>query len=225
MANFSFADLKAVVFDLDGTLIDSVPDLTTATNALLADFDRPPVTEMDVAKMVGDGAPWLVRRAFQATGAAAAEEDISALTRQFLTHYEGHEAEQTRVYPGVFEVLDHLKAMGLRLAICSNKPQKPTEGALDGLGLSPYFEVVLGGDQLDGIRKPDGLPLEIVLKRLGINPDQALMVGDNANDVGTARNAGVPVIVVDYGYTRLSPAEMGADKVVSSFGEIAELFA
>lgn len=217
-----FLPFKAVIFDLDGTLIDSVPDLARATNALLAAHHRPSVTDMDVSKMVGDGAAWLIRRAFQKTGEEAGEDDIPALTRQFLDYYEGHEADNTVVYPGVFETLAALQSAGLQLAICSNKPQKPTEGALNGLGLTRYFDVVFGGDQLDGIRKPDPKPLQIVMERLGVQPNAALMVGDNANDVGTARNAGVKVIVVDYGYSRINPNELDADAVISTMADLSQ---
>ena len=217
--------LRAVVFDLDGTLIDSAPDLRTALNRMLTVHGRPTLGLDSVIGMVGDGATKLVARAFAATGDPAADADLDALTRQFLDVYEHHAAVETRPYPGAVEALGRLQEAGLRLGICTNKPQRATDEALIGLGLAPYFDTVVGGDALDGVRKPDPRLLLAALKRMDVKPSEAAMVGDNANDVAAARAADVPVIVRDGGYTRVPSRELGADAVFSSFTDLPAVLA
>lgn len=211
---------KAVVFDLDGTLIDSAPDLRVAVNKVLAEHRRRPLGLNEVKMMVGDGATKLVERAFAATGGEPAVSDLPNLTRRFLGFYEGHAAECTRPYPGVNETLSHLKADGLALGICTNKPEAATREVLHDLSLNGYFGAVLGGDSIDGARKPDPRVLQGVLDALGVAANDAVMVGDAANDVGVARALGVPVILVSYGYTRIPVDELGADLVISEFSQL-----
>ena len=215
---------KAVVFDLDGTLVDSAPDLATALNALLAEERRRPLTLDEVKTMIGDGAAKLVERAFAATGDVP-ENDIPGLTERFLGHYEGHATDLTRPYPGVRETLDRLTADGRVPAVCSNKPEQPTREVLRDLDLDGYFAAVVGGDSLPGIRKPDPRMLQAVLDTVGAAPGESVMVGDNANDVAVARALGVPVIVRAGGYTPLSPAELGADAIIDHFAELREVLA
>jgi len=212
--------LKAVVFDLDGTLIDSAPDLRSATNRLLAEEGREPLDLRAVTLMIGDGARKLVERAFAATGEPAAEADLDALTARFLGHYEGKAAVDTVAFPGVVRALTVLRDRGLGLGVCTNKPYAPTLEILEELGLRRYIDVVVGGDSIPGVRKPDPGMLRSVLEQLGASPDEALMVGDNANDVASARAAGVAVVVMSYGYTRIPSAELGADRVLDGFDEL-----
>jgi phosphoglycolate phosphatase len=215
----------AVVFDLDGTLVDSAPDLCTAANRMLERSGRRPLALDEVKMMVGDGAAKLVERAFAATGEPLPDGDaLAAQHALFLEFYDGHGAIDTTPYPGALAMLERLRAAGCRMGVCTNKPQRPTEQILDGLGLAPFFAAVLGGDVLE-TRKPDGAPLREVLRRLSADPAGAVMVGDSINDVATARAAGVPVIAVTFGYPRMPVAELGADLLIDSFDELPAAFA
>ena len=182
--------IKAVLFDLDGTLVDSAPDIQVAINKLLAEEGRRPLTLEEVSAMIGDGAPKLVERAMHATDEGDAPEDLPTLTGRFLGFYEGHTTDLTRPYPGVPEALERLQSVGVRMGICTNKPERPTRELLRDLRLAPYFQVVFGGDTVEGVKKPDPRLIHAVLGALGARPEEAVMVGDNANDVGAARAAG-----------------------------------
>jgi len=210
---------KAVVFDLDGTLIDSAPDLRTALNGLLAEHGRRPLTLDEVTAMIGDGASKLVERAFAATGDAAGD-DLVSLTEGFLARYEGKAAVETRPYPGVPETLAGLVADGIALGICTNKPEAPTREILRDLGLDDAFTAIYGGDTIGGVRKPDPRLVLAVLEALGTVPEDAAFVGDNANDVGAARAAGLPIILRAGGYTVVPADELGADAVIAEFREL-----
>jgi phosphoglycolate phosphatase len=210
---------KAVVFDLDGTLVDSAPDLANALNALLTEERRRPLSLDEVKAMIGDGAAKLVERAFAATGEAP-DDGIERLTVRFLGHYEGHATDLTRPYPGVRETLDRLKADGLALAVCSNKPEAPTREVLRDLDFDGYFAAVVGGDTIPGVCKPDPRMLQAVLDAVRVPPNAAAMVGDNANDVAVARALGVPVILRADGYTPIPAAELGADAIIDHFAEL-----
>ncbi|MCW5698405.1 MAG: phosphoglycolate phosphatase [Rhodospirillales bacterium] len=212
--------IRCVVFDLDGTLIDSAPDLRRALNKLLAEEQRPALALDAVVGMIGDGAMKLVERAFTATGGIGKHQDIPGLTKRFLAHYEGYAAEDTMTYPGVMETLAGLRANGMVLGICTNKPAAPTHEILREFGLSSTFAAVFGGDSLPGIRKPDPRLLTAVLDALGCGAAEAVMVGDNANDVGVARAAGVPVVVRAGGYTSVPAVDLGADAVIESFDQL-----
>lgn len=210
--------LKAVIFDLDGTLVDSAPDLASALNHLLASERRRALALEEVIGMIGDGARVLVERAFAATGAPAS--DLDRLTPLFLALYEGHTADQTLAFPGVVETLQLLASADLRLAVCSNKPEGASRELLAALDLARYFDAVIGGDSLPGVRKPDPRMLMAALELLGADPQNAAMVGDNQNDVAAARAAGVPVIVRAGGYTRVPAHALGADLVIDEFREL-----
>ncbi len=214
--------IKAVVFDLDGTLIDSAPDLRVAVNKVLAEHRRRPLGLIEVKMMVGDGAVKLVERAFATTGGEPAVSDLPDLTARFLGFYEGHAAELTRPYAGVTETLSRLRADGRALGICTNKPEAATREVLHDLSLDGYFDAVLGGDSIDSARKPDPRMLQGVLDALGVGANDAVMVGDAANDAGAARALGVPVILVSYGYTRIPVDELGADLIISEFSQLPE---
>jgi phosphoglycolate phosphatase len=214
--------IKAVIFDLDGTLVHSAPDIQVAINKLLAEEGRRPVTLEEVSAMIGDGAPKLVERAMNATGEGDAPEDLPTLTGRFLGFYEGHTTDLTRPYPGVPEALERLRSAGVRMGICTNKPERPTRELLRDLRLAPYFQVVFGGDALEGVKKPDPRLIHAVLDALGARPAEAVMVGDNTNDVGAARAAGIPVILRAGGYTRVPAEELDADRIITDFFELPE---
>jgi phosphoglycolate phosphatase len=206
----------AIVFDLDGTLIDSEPDLRAAMNQTLAAYGREAVTRAQVIMMIGDGVPKLVERGFEATGDLPVE-GLDHAVEHFLGFYEGKAAELSTPFPGALAVLEDLQGLGLKLGVCTNKPQKPTEEILQVFGIKKHFSAVVGGDSLDGIRKPDGRHLAAVLERLNVATDRAVMVGDNHNDAATAQALGVPFVAVSFGYARGPVAELGADVVIDDF--------
>lgn len=208
---------RAVIFDLDGTLVDSAQDIADALDALLERHGRVPIGLDAARRLIGHGAASLVSRAFALTGAAPA--DPGPLTAEYLAIYEAEVARATRPYPGVVATLERLAAAGLGLAVCTNKATAATRRLLAALDLAAYFPVVIGGDS--GARKPDPEPVRRALAGLDVAAGAALMVGDSANDVAAARGAGVPVVVVGYGYTEIPPAELGADAVLARFDEIA----
>ncbi|PWC33005.1 phosphoglycolate phosphatase [Azospirillum sp. TSO35-2] len=215
---------SALVFDLDGTLIDSAPDMTRVLNRTLAEFDRPPLTEAQVRTMVGDGSAMLVRQAFAASGAPLTDDAVEPVLRHYLdTYYD--DDERPVLYPDVAETLAALSDRGVRLGLCTNKPERITRKLLGLLGLEPLFGAVAGGDTLP-VKKPDGRHLTWVLDRLGVAGDQAAqhaaMIGDNANDVKAARAAGVPVVAMSYGYPRMPVAELGADLVLDHFADLPD---
>ena len=213
---------KAVVFDLDGTLIDSAPDLRLSANRLLAENGRTPLSVEQVIKMVGDGVRTLVERAFEATGDGVSGAELDALGERFLHFYEGHAADLSRPFPGALDAVAHLHGLGCVLGVCTNKPHRPAVSILHALGLGGYIHTVLGGDSLGGIRKPDPRHLLCTIERLGATPGEAVMVGDNENDVAVARFAGVPVIAVTFGYAKGPPENLDADLLIDHFDELAE---
>lgn len=214
---------KAIIFDLDGTLVDSAPDLEAAINRMLARAERRALSIDEVTGMVGDGVGKLVERALAATGGLPDGDAVEASAHwvgRFLDEYQGHGTDLSRPYPGVAETLARLDGEGFLLAVCTNKPQAATAEILKSFDLARFFNAVLGGDALDGIRKPDPRHLQATLKALGVKPGEAVMVGDHLNDLACARGAGVPAILCAYGYSRVPVAELGADVVIERIGDL-----
>jgi len=210
---------KAILFDLDGTLVDSVPDLAAAVNALLAELGRPALSRAQVTGMVGDGAAKLVERALAASGAG--DTPLRAALDRFLALYEADPMHLTRPYDGVPAVLAELAAAGWGLGICTNKPERATRAVLAGLGLERFFALVLGGDS-GPTCKPDPGPLRTALGRLGSAPGSAAMVGDHRNDVAAARAAGMPVVFAQYGYGAATLGGMTPDAFIDRFAELPQ---
>ena len=210
----------AILFDLDGTLVDSLPDLRQAVNRLLGDLGRPPVSAAELRLWVGDGAAILVERALTATGGMPAD-GAKAMLGRFLAHYRGHTADESRPYPGVVDTLESLRRRGHPLGVCTNKPTALSLEMLQTLDLLPYFQAVVGGDGV-AARKPDPGHLRATLEAMGCAGAKALMVGDSANDVVAARAAAMPVVVVAFGYCRGDPRDLGADVVIDDFARLAE---
>jgi phosphoglycolate phosphatase len=204
-----------VLFDLDGTLVDSFDDIRDALNALLVEEGLRPVAREEARAMFGDGAQILVARALRATGGDAAR--APEFTPRYLAHYEPVATRRTRVYPGVIEVLQSLADAGFALAVVTNKPERGTRIVLDALDLSPLVQAVVGGDTL-ATRKPDPAPVREALRRLGVVADRAVMVGDSHHGVEAAHAAGVAMVAVSYGYAQRPPHELGADRVIDHFG-------
>lgn len=215
------ADSKpAVIFDLDGTLIDSAPDLCHAVNAVMAEAGLPAIPLADVRHMVGQGALVLLRKGFAAHGREPDDQRLQAWRQVFLRHYEAHCLKETRPFPGAVDCLSALGRTGYPLGICTNKPFGLTRMVLDGLGLGGHFKSVVGGDSLT-VGKPDPRPLRKAIRDAGA--EAAVMVGDSINDVGAARGAGVPVVAVSFGYTDIPARALGADAVIDHFSELPGL--
>lgn len=218
----SILPFKAIVFDLDGTLVDTLPDIHEALNRALAEARLATIDEAACRNMIGGGARNLIEQAFTVIGETPDETRIDELFERFLDLYRDEPAIRSKPFPGVIDALEVLQGRGLALGICTNKPQDLSELVLDGLNMGRFFgDVVIGGDTLP-IRKPDAGHLLEVIQRLGHVPADAVMVGDSATDVGAARNAGVPVIVVDFGYTDRPAAELGADALISHFDALQD---
>ncbi|MDR6772338.1 phosphoglycolate phosphatase [Azospirillum sp. BE72] len=214
--------IRAVAFDLDGTLVDSVADLMHASNALLAELGRPPVDLPSVRSFVGDGAPKLVERVLAATGGAPAPDEAARCLERFLAIYEADPSAHSALYPGVADTLKALAAAGLRLGVCTNKPMAATMRLLDDLGIAGRFAAVVGGDSYP-TRKPSPEPLLGLLERLGVRPEEAVFVGDNEHDVAAARAAGVArVLMVPYGYARVPLAGLPHDGVLDGFADLVK---
>jgi phosphoglycolate phosphatase len=206
-----------LVFDLDGTLVDSVPDLRAALNQMLRERGRRPLSSPEVKRMVGDGVPALVARALAASGGDS-DEMVSALPR-FLQLYEANAADLSRPYPGVPETLTALRRSGYRMAVCTNKPQRATIAVLQGLELLPLFDGIAGGDRFP-MKKPDPGHLLGLMNELGAEPGAAAMIGDNENDAAVARAAGLPLVLMRYGYARVDPETLAADLMLDHFSQI-----
>lgn len=209
---------RAVVFDLDGTLIDSGPDLARLLNIVLAEYGRSEVGLERVRGFVGDGIARLVERGFEATGGST-ETERRAATDRFLGLYEAEPARLTRPYPGVAATLQRLGDDGRRLAVCTNKAERVTHAVLRALELDRYFGAVVGGDSL-AVRKPDPAPLRAAIERVGAEAGSSVMVGDNEHDAATAKAAGVSCVLVTYGYARAPLASLPAAALVDRFDEL-----
>ena len=225
---------KAVVFDLDGTLVDSLPDLTAALNKMLEGAGRRLLTEGEVRLMIGDGTRALVRRALLATSssdqpganapALIEASDFENVHRQFQRAYEADLTNRSRLYRGVKETLAALNHRGFRLGICTNKQQRATLAVLQGFGILSYFTAVVGGDATK-YRKPDPRHLLAVLDQLNVTPNESVMVGDNENDYAAAQEAGTAAILMRYGYLRVAPETLSPDAWLDEFGEIPQTIA
>lgn len=204
---------RTVVFDLDGTLVDSAPDVAAALNHTLVTMGRPTVVLADVLPMIGDGVRMLVRRGLAASGDA----DDALVARAypvFMAYYGDHLCDLSRPYAGVGVALDALSAMGVTLAICTNKPERLARGLIDALGWQGYFSTIVGGDTLD-VMKPDPAPLHLAIERAGGGP--AAFVGDSIIDVRTADAAGVPSIAVSFGFADRPATRLGATITLDRF--------
>ena len=216
--------LSAIVFDLDGTLIDSVPDLHAAGNMLLAEQGLAPINRATARSFVGDGARVYIKRFLNARGQTPDAAALTAATERFIALYEDHASDQTTPYPDVPETLASLKASGFRLGICTNKPERATYKVLALLGLDHLFDAVVGGDTLP-VRKPDPAHPAAALKRLGATPEIACMVGDNEHDAHSARGAGMPFILMRYGYARTPPDQIAAAVRLDHFRDLPKAIA
>jgi phosphoglycolate phosphatase len=210
-----------IVFDLDGTLVDTAPDLIDTLNAILGRHDVAPVGFDQARSMIGAGVKPLLQRALASKGLRPSPAEIDAMFAEFLELYAEHIADRSRPFPGLTPALDTLAAQGCRLAVCTNKLEWLSVRLLDALGLSSRFVAICGQDTFT-MRKPDPDMLRLTIARAGGDTGHAVMVGDSMTDVATARAAGIPVVAVDFGYTETPPHELGADRLISHFDALPE---
>jgi phosphoglycolate phosphatase len=220
--HFSPRQLRLLIFDLDGTLIDSRLDLIHSVNAMLRHLKRPELPGDVVASYVGDGAPMLVRRAL---GDPDDENFFKQALEFFLSYYREHKLDHTRVYDGIPEALKQIQSNGTerKMAVLSNKPVHPSRAIVDALGLANYFVRVYGGNSFE-TKKPDPLGVNKLLSETGARPQDAIIVGDSSIDVLTGRNAGIATCGVTYGFAPHTLCEAPPDVVIESPKELGELF-
>lgn len=213
--------LLTIAFDLDGTLIDTAPDLISTLNLIFSKIDVSPVSYQEARRLVGGGVRPLIERGLAAKGLSVVPTRVDEIYAQFLEHYSRHIADASRPFPGVFAALDRLITEGATLAVCTNKLEWLSIKLLDEVGLSSRFSAVCGQDTF-GIAKPDPEILRKTIRRAGGDMARAIMVGDSRTDIDLARAAGVPVIAVDFGYTDVHVRELGPDRVIGHFDELAD---
>jgi phosphoglycolate phosphatase len=215
------ASPRTIVFDLDGTLVDTAADLVGALNSVLGLEGLPAIDVEEAVPMVGFGAKAMLEKALAASGRPISGAALETMTRSFIDHYASHIADESRPFPGTAEMLDRFGGDGWRLAVCTNKLESLARRLLETLGLSDRFEVIAGQDTF-GIRKPDPRHLTMTIAAVGGQPSGAVMVGDSEIDVETARAAGVPIVAVEFGYSTIPAAELGADRVINHFDALFE---
>ncbi len=217
---------EAILFDLDGTLIDSAPDLAAAVNATMKELGRPPYDEETIRAWVGNGATTLIGRALSANRRIDPSLDKRVWNEAlslFMDRYRRRICDKTALYPDVEEVLRDLKDRGFKMGVVTNKPSEFVAPILEKLGIDAFFVTVLGGDDLP-VKKPDPLPLVAAMERLGATPDTTVMVGDSQNDIIAAKRAGVSAIGVTWGYNYGEDiAASGPDAVIDDFKALLDL--
>jgi phosphoglycolate phosphatase len=208
-----------IVFDLDGTLVDTAPDLVATLNVIFARARLPQVAYEAARNMVGGGARAMIERGLRAERRTLATADVERMVADFVDHYAAHIADRSRPFAGLEAALDALAGGGCRLAVCTNKLEGLSVRLLDAFGLSPRFSAICGADTF-GLQKPDPEMLRRTIGRAGGSVARAIMVGDSIADIATARATGVPVVAVDYGYTPTPVSELGPDRVIRSLADL-----
>src|SRR5579863_2207510 len=209
-----FSEVRALLFDLDGTLIDSKLDLALSVNATLAELGRPSLPHEQIFSYVGQGAPALIARAL---GSAASDEDCTLGLEFFIKYYSAHKLDNTVLYPGVRETLDALK--GMPMAVYTNKPVRVSRSIIQELGVADHFRIVYGGNSFER-KKPDPMGVDAILREFGAAPSQVMIVGDSEVDVQTARNSGTWICGVTYGFGGHRFTEFPPDLVVDNLTEL-----
>ncbi|MEM7021078.1 MAG: phosphoglycolate phosphatase [Pseudomonadota bacterium] len=207
------------MFDLDGTLVDTAPDLHAHLNRLLAEHGRPALSLERVRPMIGNGMRHLIHLGMEETGGLPARTELDGLFEEYLRHYTARPHHLGAIYDGVEDILQGLAEAGVKRGVCTNKPQEPAERLLAALALDRHFTVVIGGDHLPA-RKPDPIHLGTVLERLAADRARSVLVGDSATDVEAAAALGMPCVLVSFGYTATPARELGATLVIDSMREL-----
>jgi len=213
-----------IAFDLDGTLVETAPDLIGALNVILVEQGMAPAPMSAVRQLVGHGLRGMLIRAFAMADLTITEEQIAQLRPRIVDVYRARIAQESRPFPGCLEALAVLGARGAKLAVCTNKPEGLARLLLDELDMTRCFDAIVGGDTLP-VQKPDPAPLLEAIARAGGDPARTILVGDASPDVGAAKAAGVPCVICDFGYNDLPPAELGGDVVISHYDALVQVAA
>ena len=210
-----------IIFDLDGTLVDTAPDLIDTLNFTLKQHGLPTLPYEEARRLIGGGVRAMLEGAMVVEGRSASPAEVDSLYGSFVAHYGEHIADRSRPFPGVEVELDRLVTAGYRLAVCTNKLEWLSKRLIDALELSDLFAAICGPDTF-GVQKPDPRILRSTIARVGGEPARAIMVGDSITDIRTARAASVPIIAVDFGYTDVPITTLGPDRIISAFAELPE---
>jgi phosphoglycolate phosphatase len=223
LSDVQLKKIRAVLFDLDGTLLHTSPDLAAAANAALAECGYPPVDARLVEDFVGKGIDVLIQRCLKYIGQPETGPVFDKMRAAYMRHYAVLNGRRATPYPGVFAGLNAMRDMGIKLGVCTNKTATFTDPLLARAGMSAYFDVAVSGDTA-AKKKPDAAPILWACRALGTRPEETLMVGDSGNDAGAARAAGAPVLIVPYGYNEGEPVQnIDSDGIVSDLAEVAAL--
>jgi len=210
---------RTIVFDLDGTLIDTAPDLVDTLNVVFAREGLPQVAYETARNLIGGGARAMIARGIDAEGVAVTPARLEQLFADFIAHYCEHIADRSRPFPGLTDALDALAADGCRFAVCTNKLERLSVRLLEQFNLAGRFAAICGQDTF-GIQKPDPEALRRTVQAAGGSLTQAIMIGDSETDIRTARAAGVPVIAADFGYSERPVSDFGPDRIISHFAQL-----
>lgn len=219
MSDLSALAGATIAFDLDGTLVDTAPDIVGTINVLLVQKGLRPLPPSASHLVIGKGAHWGLERAFQIAGAPRTSSELDQLVTRFRDHYLAHIADGSLPFPGMVEALTRLRAAGAKTVVCTNKITALSHALLAALGLGHLFDAVVGGDAAPA-QKPDPRPLIQAIIAAGGDPARAVMVGDAAPDAGAARAAGIPLILVSFGYGETPAADLGPDILIHHFDEL-----
>ena len=222
--NLIASRFDTVIYDLDGTLIDSAKDMQVAVSRVLADHGLPAVTEDDVRIFMGQGSKVTMNRAFTKYGTALDEAALSAVTAEFVRYYEADPVSHTTAFAGVPEVVARFDRLGLKQGVCTNKFERPSRMILEHLKLMPPISDVAGADTFP-VRKPDPKHILMLVERMGGSPDRTVMVGDSIHDVEAAHRGGLPAVLVSWGYTAKPANELGAEAVIERFDALPRALA
>lgn len=221
--NLIASRFDTVLYDLDGTLIESAKDMQVAVSRVLADHGLPPATEEDMRAFMGQGSKVTMDRAFtKYSKKKLTEMELSAVTREFVRYYEADPISNTTAFPGVAEVVARFGRLGLKQGVCTNKFEKPSRIILEHLKLMPPITDVAGADTFAPVRKPDPKHILMLLERMGGSAKRAVMVGDSIHDLEAAHAAGLPAVLVSWGYTDKPASELGADAVIQRFDALPQ---
>ncbi len=210
-----------IVFDLDGTLIDTAPDLIDTLNTIFAREGLPQVPYATARNLIGGGARMMIARGIEADGRTVAPPKLEQMFADFIAHYSEHIADRSQPFPGLIEALDELAGAGFSFAVCTNKLERLSLRLLDTLKLTHRFVAICGQDTF-GIQKPDPEVLRRTIAAAGGTPQRAIMIGDSQTDIRTARAADVPVIAVDFGYSEHPVADFEPDRIISHFAQLPD---